>query len=233
MVNTYTININNQSGSVANYTLFTEVPQVTANVQPKLWSNVFASATAGRGQPTVFTVYKQFYAVLGNSHGTPASGVTVSVSDKRPVTLGHMDNISGKTVDGDTQLMISVNQIPEFDPDQPPNAGKTGAFAFKTDDRFDVSTAKSNNWIIGLGGADSGGNFTGPSAVFVPEPNQTYQIQPKVVYYLTEGKYTPGNIIDRQSLNNDVLKLDFTSVDGNGTKNVVHTPNGHLVPSDH
>ncbi|KAH8646221.1 hypothetical protein BX600DRAFT_555921 [Xylariales sp. PMI_506] len=228
MVNTYTINISNQTGKYRKYALFTAVPEVSGEVSPTIWTNVFATAEVGSGQATQIVVYKQFFAVLGNAKGTPAAGVTVKVSDTRDVNLGSQDDFGAKTP-GTTVKMVANNHIPEFSTAKLTNAGYSGSFQFLTDDLFDYTEATEKNFMIGLGGSSAGPGYSGPSAVFIPEPSQKYQIKPKNIFYLTAGEYTEGTIIDVTQMTDTVLELDFSSLSGNPAKNVVHNKNGKLI----
>jgi hypothetical protein len=79
--------------------------------------------------------------------------------------------------------------------------------------------------MIGLGGS-SGGDATGPSATFIPEPNVKYQIQPANTYYVTFGNYTEGVLIDVTKIGT-TCKIDYTKQPMNVS--IVHTEKGELV----
>lgn len=79
--------------------------------------------------------------------------------------------------------------------------------------------------MIGLGGSSSGGDKT-PTAMFIPQPNVKYQIQPANTYYLAYGDYTPGVLIDVTKIG-ETLAIDFAHHSPNA--NVVHNAYGALV----
>lgn len=144
MVEKYTIRVKNNSGAVTNYVLVTEVPKITGIIHGKIWSNVFATAKVGNHQPATFTIYKQYFAVVGYSAGTPQDGVTVNVGDTKEVAPGYVDQHSGTKVKGTTKQMISTNDIPEFSDDDPPSQGMVNAFEFSTDNHFTVTHASQS-----------------------------------------------------------------------------------------
>jgi len=79
--------------------------------------------------------------------------------------------------------------------------------------------------MIGLGGSTSGTD-KGPSAMFIPQPNVKYQIQPVNTYYITYGDYTPGVLIDVTKVG-ETLEVDFAH--HSPDVKVVHNEHGSLV----
>ncbi len=63
-------------------------------------------------------------------------------------------------------------------------------------------------------------------AIFTPQPNVKYQIQPANTYYLTYGDYAPGELIDVTKLG-ETLTIDFAHHSPNF--NVVHNSYGTLI----
>jgi len=142
-MNSYTITIQNNSGVFKNYVLFTGKPEVTGQVQPQIWSNVFATAPCAAGNVATFTIYKQYVALMGTSSGSPKTGVTVSVSGTKAVTLGKV-NDNGSVTPGSSVNYITNNvgtdENPQLVPSLSPNyldaAGQPNAFEIQTTGPF-------------------------------------------------------------------------------------------------
>ena len=64
--------------------------------------------------------------------------------------------------------------------------------------------------MVGFGVSVSNTNegSNGPSSLFTPEPNKTYQINPNTVLYLTYGSYAKDGVIDI-SKPEKLLKINF------------------------
>jgi len=147
MVNQYTIVIENQTGADHTYALFNDYPKVKTDsgTDPKIWSNVFATAKTAATQTATFNVFEQFTAQIGTSEGSAAEGVTVNVQGNEQVTLGFIDQNTGKTVPGTSKGFTSLpDDIPKFSSPDPAAAGSIGSFEFTTDDSFTFQEASES-----------------------------------------------------------------------------------------
>ena len=88
-----------------------------------------------------------------------------------------------------------------------------------------LRSSSLDNFIIGLGSGPSDTEVA-PIAVFTPQPNVKYQIQPVNTYYISYGEYTPGDLIDVTMLGQTVA-VDFAHHSPNVVIN--HTERGSLV----
>ncbi|KAI1177884.1 hypothetical protein F4777DRAFT_576696 [Nemania sp. FL0916] len=234
-MNTYTITIQNNSGVFKNYALFTGQPVVTGQVQPKIWSNVFCTAPCPAGNTATFTVYKQFFALMGTSSGSPQSGVTVTVSGTKNVTLGKLADdgslTSGSSVNyitNDVGTPDAPMLVPSFAQDYLASGGQPNSFEIQTTGPFTPPDANQGNWLIGVGGSINGAS--GPAAMFAPVPNQSYQVKPINVFWVSTGQYVPGALVDYTMITKSALKLDFSTPSAKPTVTVNNTPEGKLVP---
>lgn len=136
MSNTYTIYIDNESGTDHTYAIFNDTPIVEGS-SSKIWSNVFATAQVANGEKGSFEIFEGWAAQITTSQGSPGVGVVVQVGETDPVTLNYVD-ASGKDVLGTTVELTSTNgTFPKFVvPDPPPAAPKPGQFEFITDNSF-------------------------------------------------------------------------------------------------
>lgn len=151
MSNTYTITIQNNSGVLKNYAIFTGQPEITGEVQGKIWSNVFATAPTPDGNTAKFVIYKNFAALQGTSSGNPKSGVTVSVSGTKPVTLGKINDDNsitpGQSVSFITNKISSSDGgsllVPSFAKDYLTPGGVANSFEIQTASSFTPDDAQS------------------------------------------------------------------------------------------
>jgi hypothetical protein len=130
MANQYSIKIKNNSGVFRNYYIFSALPQVTPKVNGKLWSNILAVAHVQPNQSATFTIYKQYFAIVGNSSGTPAQGVMVNVSGYKDVTLGSQSP-NGDLIPGTTLELDASDGAPYFTDNSVPDGGQVNAFQVK------------------------------------------------------------------------------------------------------
>ncbi|KAM0228815.1 hypothetical protein ACHAPO_010452 [Fusarium lateritium] len=227
MVNKNTIKVTNQSGAQQHYAIFNKPPIVTGKVSGQIWSNVFATANTPKSNSANFSIFKQYYAVVGTSQGNPEQGVQVDVNGSRDVTLGSTQP-NGAAVAGTTLKLLVQDDAPQFSDEALPNGSFPNAFEIRTSSDFTLQDARNGNYVIGLGGTKNGNSVDGPAATFVPEPNVQYQIQPSNTYYLTVGDYTKGSLIDVTKIGGTILTIDFTAYPS-GAVSVVHTDRGELV----
>ncbi|KAF4337525.1 hypothetical protein FBEOM_8623 [Fusarium beomiforme] len=229
MPNTYTITIQNNSGTNQNYALFNEKPVVTSSVASKVWNNALKIAPAGPGSSTTFTINSQYYAYVGSSSGVPGQDdVAVSVSTANPVDLGSTD-LQGNPKKGTTLKMDVVDMAPQFTGKAAAN-GSLGAFGINTapgtdDNQFTFQAAKDNGWVIGLGKVVNG--KTVPAATIIPQPNCNYQIQPINTWYIAYGTYKAGQVVNFEMTGLTKATVDFTS--GPSNARVVHSQGGQIT----
>ncbi|KAI0438389.1 hypothetical protein F4803DRAFT_535032 [Xylaria telfairii] len=172
---------------------------------------------------------------MGTSSGSPQSGVTVSVAGTKSVTLGKVAD-DGSLTPGSSVEYITTDvgtpdspmPVPSFSEDYLPSAGQPNAFEIQTTGPFTTTEAKLGNWLIGVGGSINGAS--GPAAMFSPIPNQSYQVKPINVFWLSTGQYVAGALVDYTMVAKNSLKLDFSTPSARPTVTVNNTPEGKLVP---
>ncbi|EUC47381.1 hypothetical protein COCMIDRAFT_3637 [Bipolaris oryzae ATCC 44560] len=80
----------------------------------------------------------------------------------------------------------------------------------------------TERFSIGLAGSAQGiGPNAGPCAIFTPEPNAGYQIQPSSKFYIAFGDFREGEIIDCVKKSKNACMVDFTKLDHAGTTEVM------------
>jgi len=142
-MNKYSITVTNNSGNQQKYAIFNKAPVITGRVQPKIWHNVFAVANTPDSSTGKFTMYKQYYAIVGSSEGTPADGVTVNVNGVRPATLGSTAD-DGTAIKGTSFNMLVQNEAPQFAKAELAANGYVNAFEIVTNSDFKFDEAVSS-----------------------------------------------------------------------------------------
>ncbi|KAL6918271.1 hypothetical protein ACHAP8_007533 [Fusarium lateritium] len=228
MPNTYTITIQNNSGTNQNYALFSEPPKLESSVSSKVWTNAVKTAHAGPNSATTFTISSQFFAYVGSSSGVPGQDdVTVSVSSSNEVELGSSD-LAGNAKKGTTLKMDVIDMAPQFTGAAAPG-GKQGAFGIQTaagneQNQFTYNNAKDNGWVIGLGKIVNG--QTVPAATIIPQPNCSYQIQPINTWYISYGSYRAGQVCNFEMSSLQKATVNFSN---SSNARVVHSPGGEIT----
>jgi hypothetical protein len=96
--------------------------------------------------------------------------------------------------------------------------------------RFLTSCPKDKNYIgVGVTDPDRAGKVI-PIASHVAEPSLNSILYPKMTYYVSTGNWTPGQLVDRDSVGKYV-KLDFEGAHI-PTANVILDTNGFWI-DDH
>ena len=149
MPNTYTIIIQNNSGSNHDYALFTDKPIVSGTVGSQIFQNVFAIAATGKDQSATVQITRDFYAICGAANVSPAPGVVVNVAGTHKINLGA--KASDGTVIGGTSLPFNGDDgFAQFGPEISPSNGQANAFNIVTANTFTLDEAKNStsNYVL-------------------------------------------------------------------------------------
>lgn len=196
---TYTIKIFNQSTINKSYTVFQQPPEVTANGgSPTIFANAwrtFPNLTNNSFNTLVYT--ETTYAYWAQPPGVSA-GVTV---DSGGVLL--LD-----TATKDTTSFVygeDTGKQTGFIPKTSPGTAQNGSFQILTGTDF----TPANNLVLGLA-SDNGSGIPSPVATFAAAPNESYNITPVVRFYVADGAFSEGQIIDVTTVSNASAAIDFT-----------------------
>lgn len=207
----YTIQILNNSTVAKNYVAFMEPPIVTSTgASPQVYSNAwvtFNGVTNG-GFDTI--IYDDVtYAYWGTTPSQLTPGTVIS---------------SGGTMLVDTTTQDTVpfqGSLPAgFGTLATPGKAQTGSYQIVATTDF----TPSNGYIFGL--AKPGKTpVPAPVATFSATPNDTYNITPVVKFYIGDGSYTPGQVIDVSVSSTAYATIDFTGK-AQSTATVIQGENG-------
>ncbi|KAF4335670.1 hypothetical protein FBEOM_10470 [Fusarium beomiforme] len=226
MVRSYTIEINNNTGSPQNYALISEKPQVTGPHNSTVWSNVCQTAVycPHEGNAT-FETNNSYFGIVGTWRGGAKDGASVTVTQSKEVTLGTVSADGSQNRGTSLRMVVMDGQSPSFDNSFAPPSAFVNAFQVDTGNDFTLQTAIENSFFVGVGNAFYDGS-TVPLATFRPEPRCRYQIQPSNSFYISFGDpMQVGQMVDLAKMRQP-LRIDFN----NGPNVTVnHTPTGQLV----
>jgi len=203
MTASYHIKVVNNNTENTRYLLFCDPPKASNNIG-KAWVNIYAQTpgVAAKGGSTNVKIDNTNYAVCGLGEEPLGPGVSVSTAQSMPVALG--PDTYGKVTMGieDDGLMF------EGDPEKTSTVGG-----------YDMvsklwTNAKYPTAFCGYGKIQPNKVPTTiiPVATWAAKSGETYKVYPKIIYYISTGSYTPGEIVDRGTFG-QVATVDFSGRD--------------------
>lgn len=211
---TYTIRIVNNSGQSKSYVAFMETPQIAASGgDPVIYTNAWAtfeSVTDGSWDSIVYTdnTYAWWGVESGAAKGQATAGGVMAVN---------------------TQTCDSVSFIggaePGFDGVPRPGSAPDGAYQIVSGGGF----GPKEGYAFGLA-RPSGQPTPAPVATFTALPDTTFDITPVERFYVTEGSYTPGQVIEPAAIDAVIATIDFTGTPY-GTATATQAPSGDWTVS--
>ncbi len=191
---TYQIQVLNQSGFAKSYVFFLEPPTVNGtggapSVQANAWVT-FNSVTTGSYDAVAFD--DSVYAYWGTTPDALGQGTVLA---------------SGGTVlvDLDDQDQVAFATSPTGFGVVSPGMAMTGAYAIAAGNDF--TAADGFAFGMAKGAATP---IPGPTATFLAEPGDTFNITPQTTVYVADGAYTSGQVLDYSALVVTAAAVDFS-----------------------
>lgn len=206
---TYTIKIRNLSGFVKSYVCFMEPPIIASKGgSPEVYTNAwvtFQSITSGSNDTVTYTDETSAYWAQVPEQVAPGT------------TMGVAGDIGVDTSTQDTVKFLGAPEtggvgFGEFSK----GGARTGSFRIVSNCDFNAT----NGYLFGLARPGNIPGIPSPVATFVAQPNETYDITPVIKFYVADGLYVPGSIIDYAQASTTAQTVDFT---GRSQTNVVVT----------
>jgi hypothetical protein len=188
MATTYTIRVVNQSSANNGYAIFTQSPTVTSQTDaPQVFTNAWATfnSIADGGFDTITSDGVTF----AHEGATPPH----TVSSAAPLaTTQTQDALTPGAGHGSSDSLLHAGPTP-------------GAFAVAAPADFPTT----HDLVFGQ--AHPGKTPVPSSGVtFSPMPNETFNITPVVKFYVSDGLYTAGQVIDVSTVSSTCAEIDFT-----------------------
>ncbi len=195
---TYTIRIYNQSLANKAYVAFMEAPKVTSNggvtpVYTNAWA-CFENVTNGSWDSVVYT--QSTFACWSQ----PSEALTANTV----IDSGGVIQVNTATTD---TVTFTNTDVTGFSGVASPGTAQNGSFSIVSTTDF----TPLNNFVFGLA-SDNGGVIPAPVATFPALPNEIYNITPVVKFYVADGLYVPGQVIDYSAVSNNIATIDFTGL---------------------
>ncbi|WP_165188326.1 hypothetical protein [Caulobacter soli] len=191
---TYQIQVLNQSGFAKSYVFFLEPPDVDGmgsapTVQANAWVT-FNSVTTGGFDSATFD--DSVYAYWGTTPDALGPGTVLA---------------SGGTalVDLDAQDQVSFTASPTGFGPASPGMAATGAYAIAATNDFTAA----DGFAFGMA-KGAGTPIPAPTATFLAEPGDTFNITPQMIFYVSDGAYTSGQVLDYSALVVTAATVDFS-----------------------
>ncbi|WP_165188322.1 hypothetical protein [Caulobacter soli] len=192
---TYTLQILNESGFNKSYVFFMTPPVVTTTgASPEIFTNAWVTFNSvGQGSYDTVTYTDTTYAFWGTTPSQLAPGVILASGGSALVDTTAQDEVT------------FIASPTAFSAPPVPGKAQTGSFAIVANSDF----VAADNYVFGLAQASST-PIPAPVATFVAEPNDTFNITPVVTFYVADGAYTAGEVIDYSSVSTTAAQIDFT-----------------------
>lgn len=207
----YNIRIYNQSLISKSYVVFMQAPIVTSNgATTPIYTNAwvtFNNITNGGWDQVDYT--ETTYAYWSQPAEALSPGVTIDSGGVMQVNTATNDTVTF-TNSGTTGFSSLTS----------PGSAQNGSFQIVAGSDF----SPLNNFVFGLA-SDNGGAIPSPVATFAAAPNDTYNVTPVVQFYVADGNYTAGEVIDVTTVSTLSAQINFTGTPYT-TATVVQNANG-------
>jgi hypothetical protein len=193
---TYTIHVLNSSGFSKSYVVFMQPPQVSSTGgQPVVYSNAWVTFSGIQPNGTDNIIY---------TDTTYAYWATVNTPIAPGTTMGQSGFAAVNTATQDSVPFIGASPT-GFGPVTPGGA-QTGSYRIIASSDF----LPSSNFMFGLARPGNVPAIPSPVATFTAEPNDTFNVTPVINFYVAEGAFTPGAIIDYTTVSTNAGNVNFT-----------------------
>jgi hypothetical protein len=207
----YLIQILNNSGVSKNYVAFMKPPIVTSTGgNPQVYSNAWVTFTGVTNGGFDTVTYDDItYAYWSTTPSELAPGTIIDSGGTIQVNTATSDTVpfTGATPTGFGQLVT-------------PGSAMSGSYSIVAGTDF----TPDNGYIFGLAKAGKT-PIPAPVATFAATPNDTFNITPVVTFYVADGAYAPGQLIDVSTTSTLPATIDFTGK-AQTTATVIQQPNG-------
>ncbi len=193
---TYKIKIYNQSLINKSYVAFMQAPIVTASggttpIYTNAWAT-FENVTNGSWDSVTYS--ETTYAYWSQPSEALSPGTVVDSGGVMQVNTATKDTVAFTNTGGTGFTTLTS-----------PGGAQDGSFQIVTSADF----TPANNFAFGLA-SNNGGVIPSPVATFPAAPNEKYNVTPVVKFFVADGAYQEGEIIDVTTVSNTYATIDFT-----------------------
>jgi len=208
---TYTIKVQNESGFGKDYVVFQKPPEVISNgSNVEVFSNAWITFTGILpGSFNSLTYEDITYAYWGT--------MTSDMSSTTSITQGGSTLVNTATQDG---VAFQADDYTGFGDVTTGASSNTGSYQISSSSDF---TAK-DHFVFGMS-KPTNTAIPAPVATFLAQPNDNFDIIPVVKFYVADGSYEAGEIINVKQFSAIPAEIDFTGR-SQTTATVVQQDNG-------
>ncbi|KAH8645689.1 hypothetical protein BX600DRAFT_519276 [Xylariales sp. PMI_506] len=193
-----TINVINQSGDLQAFQIFNDPPQPTGETGP-IFMNTWGTAPevnsqtqGGEDGVATFTITENYYAICGNAPSPLAKALEISTKN---TGVARLTSTTQEGSNWKVEIPAGTGNAPIFDPaGDTGNSKVPGGFTINTQNESWVPSEYPDRFcgIARQSPLPTGGSEVVPTAVWAPKPNQTYDITPTRIYYISYGQALEG-----------------------------------------
>lgn len=198
---TYTLQVLNTSGFNKDYVLFMQAPTVTSSGgSAQVYTNAWVTFSGVTNNSVDMVTYTdQTFAYWAKATVPIGPGSTMGQSGFVPASTATKDSVTflGSMGDGGVG----------FGPPASPGQAMSGSIEIIAQADF----IASNNYVFGLARPGKIPSIPSPVATFVATPNDSFNITPVIQFYVADGSYAPGSIIDVTTASTNAGMINFTS----------------------
>ena len=193
---TYNIQVLNSSGFSKSYILFMQPPQVTSTGgQPVVYTNAWVTFNGIQpGGTDTVTYTDSTFAYWATATMPVGPGTTMGQSGVAAVDITAQDSVP------------FIGTVPTGFGTVTAGGAASGSYRIIAQGDFNAS----NGYLFGLARPGNVPNIPSPVATFVAEPNDTFNITPVINFYVADGAYVPGQIIDYTQASTNAGNVSFT-----------------------
>jgi hypothetical protein len=193
---TYSISVLNSSGFAKSYVVFMAPPQVTSTGgNPEVFSNAWVTFPGIlQGGTDSVTYTDATFAYWATAMLPVAPGTTMGQSGSAAVNTATQDSVSFAGA-----APVGFSAVTH-------GGAMSGSYAISAHGDFNAS----NGYLFGLARPGNIPGIPSPVATFLAEPNDTFNVTPVINFYVADGAYTPGQIINYTTASTSAANVNFT-----------------------
>ena len=193
---TYTIEVLNSSGFAKSYVIFMQPPQVSSTGgQPVVYSNAWVTFNGIQPSGTDNITY---------TDSTYAYWATATMPIAPGTTMGQSGFAAVNTATQDSVPFIGTSPIGFGTVTH--GGAQTGSYRIIASSDF----LATSGYLFGLARPGNIPTIPSPVATFAAEPNDTFNVTPVINFFIADGAYTPGQIIDYATASTNAGNVNFT-----------------------
>lgn len=211
----YKINLYNSEGSAQRMWCFLSEPE--SDISAEVYANSDSSLTVPTftgSEQNSFTIPLQYSVQVGASNNAIGLDIQIDSSVTKNTDLG-VEWFAAYTQDKEENIPPTLEKV---------STAPDNQLAITTNE-YDKSAESLNSWYGNMTyGVESAQGFIG--VTWSPDPAKTYEIKPKVTFYVSIGSYQSNTLADINSIASSAAVITEDDFDGNNECTVTRNVDG-------